>query len=188
MPGCRADNGDPFVDSQAVRHNARRQVRSMCTVLLACVWVWVATTIVRSFLYNYEYESRRREEANMVMYRVCGDRDGLGLARDFVKCEEANIASQNEMVWLDALHATAKDVFHGLIMTANQEISRSIQTIGLLGVVAVAAVVCICAFLRWLLPAQSGHMSEVFEEYRQLPQSFKYATSTGGFRNHRKQL
>lgn len=145
------------------RGRLERQLRGIALLAIACCWVWLGTTATQSFRHNYEFERRRIQEANMVIFRVCSDAEGLGLARAFVNCEEATIASLSTALWLPALQTTAADVFQSVIVMANRELVRSIQTMGVLGAFFCAAAVMLYVLLSSLFSARAGSAAD-FEQ------------------------
>jgi len=159
----RGDSDDRGFDPMAsqepmtLRSRAERHARWIMLVVTTCLWVWLAATTVQRFVFNLEFEKRRQAEANMVIFRVCEDAAGLDLARDFVKCEEAKIASLSRTLWLDALRTTASDTFQAVVILANQEVTRTVQTFGILSIFFCALAVMLYLLVSSLFATSSQH-------------------------------
>ena len=129
------------IEPASLSKKATKHGHLLFKLVVLCIWTCVVTNTIRRFMYNYKFYDRRQEEARMVLFRVCGDADGLDLARDFVKCEDAKIASVSGMIWIDAIRATAADTVRAIFVVFNQELTRSVQTAGVIGALLIMFVI-----------------------------------------------
>jgi hypothetical protein len=80
-----------------------------CVFIVA--WIWVVTTVGVEWSFNLGFEQRRILEAKYIVEHVCNTVLGASLAREFAKCEEAQIILMDEsIVWKKAFIKTIETV------------------------------------------------------------------------------
>ena len=70
-------------------------------------FAWGAAKLGVQWHYNLEFETRREQEARLLVETLCDTVKGASLANEFAKCEQARIALRNtRLVWLKAFEKT----------------------------------------------------------------------------------
>lgn len=69
--------------------------------------LWMIAKFAVQWHYHIGFESRRQQEARLLVEAVCDTVEGASLANEFAKCEQARIIMRNtRVVWVKAFEKT----------------------------------------------------------------------------------
>jgi hypothetical protein len=83
-------------------------------LFLFCLWLLIKFSV--QWHYHVGFESRRQQEARLLVEAVCNTVEGASLANEFAKCEQARIILGNgKVVWMKALEKTFESTIYQAI-------------------------------------------------------------------------
>jgi hypothetical protein len=124
--------------------------------LLGIGWVWLVSKVAVQWHYHFGFESRREQEANMLVNAVCNTVEGASLANEFAKCEEARIILRDtRVVWMKAFEKTLESTF-AQVMVFFGSASLSMTWNFALSALLVSAVGLVCKFTTEVLERDRG--------------------------------
>lgn len=85
-------------------------------LLLGVGCVWMTSKLAVQWHYHLGFETRREQEARMLVQAVCNTVEGASLANEFAKCEQARIILMDtKVVWIKAFEKTLEATLSQII-------------------------------------------------------------------------